>query len=123
MQSTFQKVKNKLNQILALFGNGYSVYRVPQCCITSRSRWSQFHHENGNQLSLFLPQKKKKKNDFVLLRETKPKKRFSHRTVSMLHYFFPSYKYFLAEVQVIDNEFHCPSCKWYTGPCPLSIGV
>ena len=33
MQSTFQKVKNKLNQILALFGNGYSVYRAPQCCI------------------------------------------------------------------------------------------
>ena len=69
--------------------------------LTSRGRWSQFHHENGNQLSLFLPQKK---NDFVLLRETKPKKRFSHRTVSMLHYFFPSYKYFLAEVQVIEQR-------------------
>ena len=58
MQLTFHKVKNKLNKILALFINGYSVYRVPQCCITSRSRWPQFHYENGNQLSPFLPQKK-----------------------------------------------------------------
>ena len=49
-----------------------------------------------------------KNNDFVLLRETKPKKRFSHGTVSLLHYFFPSYKYFLAEVQVIEQRVSLP---------------
>ena len=68
MSSTFHKVKKKLNKILALFRNGYSVYLIH----------SVVSHPGADDLSSTTKTAinvRKKRNDFVLFNKEKQNQR------------------------------------------------
>ena len=68
MSSTFHKVKKKLNKILALFRNGYSVYLI-------HSVVSHLGADGLSSTTKTAINVRKKKNDFVLFNKEKQNQR------------------------------------------------
>ena len=71
MSSTFHKVKKKLNKILALFRNGYSVYLI-------HSVVSHLGADDLSSTTKTAINVRKKKNDFVLFNKEKQNQRKVH---------------------------------------------
>ena len=73
MSSTFHKVKKKLNKILALFRNGYSVYLIHS--VVSHLGADGLSSTTKTAINFRLFFRQKKKNDFVFFNKEKQNQR------------------------------------------------